>query len=300
MAIPVELRDGDRARAVVYPELGGWLTRYARNLPGHGWVDALHQDTAAIARYPDRMWAGNPVLFPHVSFNVAHGREGQYELNGQLFQSPQHGFARRVPWRTVRREEDSLTMEVTDSEATRPSYPFAFRQELTYRLVAGRLEWEQIIENRDHQPLPFSTGFHPYLPVPLKAGGTRNRCFVRLPRATRFNALNQAGSFFDEPFPAQDLGVGVDTSATLVLGDLAERVVALVDPEAGLEVELRFSDNPAYRYLVLWSRSPDEPFYCLEPWTARPNSLGRPDGEVILLRPGEQFRAKLAMVVNAT
>jgi len=67
MAIPVELRDGDQAYAVVYPELGGWVTRYARNIPHHGWIDALHHDDVVIARYPDRMWAGNPVLFPHVS-----------------------------------------------------------------------------------------------------------------------------------------------------------------------------------------------------------------------------------------
>lgn len=299
MATSLELRDGNQARAVVHPELGGWLTRYARHLPGHGWVDALHHDDAVVARYPDRMWAGNPVLFPHVSFNVSQGQEGQYELNGQLYASPQHGFARRVPWQVRRRTESAVTLEVTDSERTRPSYPFAFRHELTYRLVAGRLEWEQVIENRDRQPLPFSTGFHPYLPVPLRAGGERNRCFLRLPRATRYNALNRAETFFDEPFPAQELGVAVDTSATLVLGDLAERTVALVDPDAGLEIVLDFADHPAYRFLVLWSRSTTENFYCLEPWTALPNSFGRPDGEVIVLRPGETFRARLGLTVNA-
>ena len=299
MAIPVELRDGDRAYAVVYPELGGWITRYARNIPHHGWIDALHHDDVVIARYPDRMWAGNPVLFPHVSFNVTRGHEGQYEAGGQLFQSPQHGFARRVPWQIVKRETNFLTMKVTDSELSRSSYPFAFRHELTYRLVEGRLEWEQIIENRDRHPLPFSTGFHPYLPVPLRPGSRRSRCFVRLPSATRFNAVNRAEGFLAEPFPAQDLSVEVDTSSTLVLGDLAERRVALVDPDAGLEVELSLGDCAAYRYLVLWSRSPGENFYCLEPWTALPNSFGRPDGELIVLQPGERFHARLAMAVNA-
>lgn len=298
MSNAVELRDGDRALAVVWPELGGWLTRYARQLPGHGWVDALHHDDAVVARYPDRMWAGNPVLFPHVSFNVAQGQEGQYELNGRLHRSPQHGFARRVPWRVVRREESAVTLELTDSELTRPAYPFAFRHELTYRLVDGRLEWEQAVENRDTQPLPFSTGFHPYLPVPLRPGGQRNRCFLRLPRATRYNVLNRAELFFDEPFPAQHLNVGVDTAATLILGDLAEREVALVDPDARLEVVLRFADHPAYRFLVLWSPSPDAAFYCVEPWTALPNSFGRPDGEITVLRPGEEFRARLALTVN--
>lgn len=298
MATPVELRDGDRALAVVYPELGGWLTRYARRTTRHGLVDALHHDDAVVARYPDRMWAGNPVLFPHVSFNVANDKEGQYELNGRLIESPQHGFARRVPWRVTRQEEASVTLEVTDSERTRPSYPFAFRHELTYRLVDGRLEWEQLIENRDSQPLPFSTGFHPYLRVPLVPGGERNRCFVRLPRAKRFNPVGKGEQFFDEPFPEQNLGVGVDVSATLLLGEFAEREFALVDPAAGVEVVLNFAANPAYRFAALWSRSTTEPFYCLEPWTALPNSFGRPDGEVIVLPPGALFRATLWMDVR--
>ncbi len=300
MATPVELRDGDLALAVVYPELGGWLTRYARRTARHGLVDALHHDDAVVARYPDRMWAGNPVLFPHVSFNVAQGRDGQYELNGQLYASPQHGFARRVPWRVTRQAESAVTMEVTDSELTRPSYPFAFRHELTYRLMDGRLEWEQVIENRDARPLPFSTGFHPYLPVPLMPGGVRNRCFLRLPRAKRFNPMNQAEAFFDEPWPAQELSVGVDMSDAVFLGDFAEQEMALVDPDAGLEVVVNFAANPAYRFAALWSRSVEAPFYCLEPWTALPNSFGRPGGEVIILAPGESFRARLWMDVRET
>ncbi len=299
MANAVELRDGDRAVAEVWPELGGWLTRYARRVPGHGWVEALHRDESAVARHPEQMWAGNPVLFPHVSFNVAQGEEGQHELDGRLFRSPQHGFARRLPWRVTHREESAVTLELADSEATRLSYPFAFRHALTYRLVEGRLEWEQAVENRDTRPLPFSTGFHPYLPVPLRPGGDRNRCFLRLPRANRYNALNRAEMFFDEPFAAQQLGVGVDTGATLMLGDLAEPEVALVDPDAGLEVVLRLGDPPAYRFLVLWSPSPGAPFYCVEPWTALPNSFGRPDGEITWLRPGEVFRARLSLSVNA-
>lgn len=298
MASPLELRDGDRALAVIHPELGGWLTRYARRTDRHGWVEALYHEDAIVARYPDRMWTGNPVLFPHVSFNVAQDREGQYELNGRLIESPQHGFARRVPWTVTRHTENSATLEVRDSDRTRPSYPFAFRHELTYRLNSGRLEWEQVIENRDSQPLPFSTGFHPYLRVPLGPGGDRNRCFIRLPRAKRFNPLGKAEQFFDEPLPAQDLSVAEDVSTAVFLGDLAEREVALVDPTAALQVVLNFAENPAYRFLTLWSRSLSDPFYCLEPWTALPNSFGRPDGEVIVLPPGGSFRASLWLDVQ--
>ena len=291
MSNPITLRDGDSAIAVVHPDLGGWLVRYARTVPDKGWVEVLQDDPAVVARYPDRMWAGSPILFPHVSYNVSGGKEGQYELNGQTFASPQHGFARRVPWRVTDQGASFVTQEVTDSELTRPSYPFAFRHQVTYRLSGGRLEWDQVIENRDTVPLPFSTGFHPYFRMPTTAVGERNHCYLRLPRATRFNPLGKAERFFEEPMPAQELNAGVDVSGTVFLGDLTTREIALVDPKGGVEAVLNFETHPAYRFVALWARSPEDPFYCIEPWTALPNSFGRGDGEVVILAPGERFQA---------
>ncbi len=299
MADAIELQENDSARAVVYPGLGGWLTRYARRLPSIGWIEALHHDDAVVARYPQQMWAGSPVLFPHVSYNVLEGQEGAYLLDGVRYASPQHGFGRRVPWTVVERTDRSVTMELTDSELTRVSYPFAFRHRLTYRLANGRLEWEQAVENRDARPLPFSTGFHPYFRVPL-AGSQRSECVVRLPRARWYHPVDQTNSFFDEPFPVQDLPVETDTSRTLFLGELAQREVAIRDEASGVEVRLNFATHPAYRFLALWAPNPAAPFFCVEPWTALPNSFGRPDGELLVLQPGESFQASFWMEVTRT
>ncbi|MFZ9853509.1 MAG: hypothetical protein ACO3I0_00220 [Limisphaerales bacterium] len=297
MSEPMVLREGDVAMVEIHPELGGWLTRYARNLPGVGWVDALNHDPAVVARYPQQMWAGNPVLFPHVSYNVHEGKEGFYCLNGVEYQSPQHGFARRVPWQVVERSGHSVTLELSDSELTLPSYPFAFTYRLRYFLEGGRLHWQQSVENRSPQPLPFSSGFHPYLRVPL-VGGLRDRCTVRLPRARRFHPVDKASAFFDEPFPAQDLPVSQDVRGTILLGELATQEAVLRDEAGKVEVCLNFDHSPAYRFLVLWSPTPDAPFYCIEPWTALPNSMGRSDGELVFLEPGARFEAGLWMEVR--
>lgn len=297
MSAPIVLRDGDVALAEIHPELGGWLTRYARNLPGPGWVDAVHHDPVVVARYPQQMWAGNPVLFPHVSYNVHNGKEGVYCLDGVEYQSPQHGFARRVPWTVVDRLGHSVTLELSDSDLTRPSYPFAFRYRLQYLLDQGHLRWLQTVENRSGTPLPFSSGFHPYLRVPL-AGGSRERCSVRLPRARRFHPVDQANAFFDEPFPAQDLSASQDVSGTVFLGDLAAQEAVLRDEAGKVEVCLDFTHSPAYRFLALWSPSPEAPFYCIEPWTALPNSMGRSDGELVFLEPGASFQAAFSMDVR--
>jgi galactose mutarotase-like enzyme len=296
----IELRDPTGAVATVIPGLGGWLLRYARPVEGHGLVDALRDDEAVVARYPKEMWAGNPLLFPVVSYTHLPGAEHHYEWAGQRYPLPQHGFARRSPWTVVERSESAVTLELTDTEATRAAFPFAFRYALTYRLDSGRLHWDQVIENRSAGPMPFGAGFHPYFRLPLGSASKRNDCHVRCPRGMRYNPVGLAEAFFNEPFPEQDVPVARDVSGTLLLGDLAAREFALVDTAAGLEVVLNWDASPAYRFCALWSRTPSENFYCIEPWTALPNAFSRPDDrELVILAPGESFRASMWMEVRA-
>ena len=73
-----------------------------------------------------------------------------------------------------------------------------------------------------------------------------------------------------------------------------------LDRAARLEVVIHWDDAPAYRFCGLWSRTPSENFYCLEPWTSLPNAFSRPDdGELQVLQPGDVFRAAMWMEVRA-
>ena len=123
----ISLTDDTGASASVAPGLGGWLLRYARPVSGRGVVEAIHFSQAVVDRYPKEMWAGNPLLFPMVSFNHLPGREHHYLWQGAEYALPQHGFARRVPWKVAARDDSTVTMELTDSEVTRAGYPFSFR-----------------------------------------------------------------------------------------------------------------------------------------------------------------------------
>jgi galactose mutarotase-like enzyme len=293
---PITLTDTDGTTAVIAPELGGWLLRYARPLAEHGLVDALHFSSAVVARYPRDMWAGMPVLFPIAGRNRAGNLDHHYEWNGRVFEMAQHGFARRCRWQVTQETATSVALELTDSDATRADYPFAFRHCLTYRLTEGRLAWEQRVENRSDVPMPFSTGFHPYLTVPLAAASRREACFVEIPEARRFTPTALAERFTSELFPAQNWSVEEDVAEPLFLGDLKQRELVLVDPVGRLEVVFNFEDAPAHRFVVLWSRTTHDPFYCVEPWTALPNPFGRPkDRELIVLEPHQAFRAAMWM-----
>jgi aldose 1-epimerase len=294
----LDLTDATGARATVAPKLGGWLLRYARPVPNHGLVDALHFDPAVVERYPRDLWAGNPLLFPLVSFNHRPGREHHYAWEGREYALPQHGFARRLPWNVVEQTESGLTMELTDSEATRAAYPFAFRQRVHYRLREGRLHFEQVVENRGETPMPFCTGIHPYFRVPLRDGGRRNDCFVELPDCARYVPEASWTRWATRPQPAGRLSVGEDAAGTIFLGDFQQRELQLVDPHAGLEIVLNWEDAPQHRWCALWSRTTEAPFYCLEPWTALPNAFTRAHpGEVRVLPPRGTFRAAMWMDV---
>ncbi|MFA6546636.1 MAG: hypothetical protein WCS99_19625 [Limisphaerales bacterium] len=295
-----QLNSTDGALAVIAPELGGWLLRYARPTR-HGLVDALHFSQPVLDRYPKEMWAGNPLLFPMVSFNHLPGREHHYTWGGRAFPLGQHGFARRSVWTVVARSESALTMELTDNDATRAAYPFSFRHRVTYRLEGGRLHFEQTVENRGPEPMPFSTGIHPYLQVPLTPRSERNRCFVKVPACQRITTDAHYSSFTATPQAAFELAVAQDASGTLFFGEFAKQELTLVDPGSELEIVLNWQDAPQHRFCALWSRATDAPFYCLEPWTALPNSFTRAQpGEITVLPPGQTFRAAMWLELRAT
>jgi len=96
-----------------------------------------------------------------VSFSHLPGEEHHYKWEGNTYALPQHGFARRLKWKTAGVSETRLTMELTDTSETRAVYPFSFRFLVTYELLEGCLYFRQGIENRGERPMPFSTGVHP-------------------------------------------------------------------------------------------------------------------------------------------
>jgi galactose mutarotase-like enzyme len=196
----------------------------------------------------------------------------------------------------VDQADTAVVLELNDNDTTRADYPFAFQHRLTYRLAGGQLLGEQEIQNRSSEPMPFSTGFHPYFALPLTRRGERDQCFVEIPEGRRLIMHGRGEHFVAKPFLAQNWSVQEDVSATLFLSDLKQRELILVDPLSELEAVLNWEAAPQHRFLAIWSRSPQEPFYCLEPWTALPNSFTRSkERELILLEPGATFKAALRM-----
>ena len=63
---------------------------------------------------------GLPLMIP----NFSRLKDGIFQEKGTTL--PIHGFGRNLPWSVTEQNETTLTMQLSSSDATRPSYPYEF------------------------------------------------------------------------------------------------------------------------------------------------------------------------------
>ncbi|MFA5120235.1 aldose 1-epimerase family protein [Zavarzinia sp.] len=216
-----------------------------------------------------------PNLFPIV------GRLSGDRLlhRGVSYPMGQHGFARDLPFALVEQASDRATFRLTDGEATRRAYPFAFRLDISFALDSGGLSVTYEVANPGAEVLPASVGAHPAFRWPM------DRSAPREAHAVRFDQ--------EEPAPIRRLDQGLilpEPQPTPVVG----RVLALDDElflpdamifEAPVSRGLSFgTERMAIRFtwegfgqFGIWTK-PGAPYLCLEPWAGFASPRGF-DGE---------------------
>lgn len=222
-------------------------------------------------------WSGRaPLLFPI----VGRLRDGRYRLDGREFAMPQHGFARRQAFALVEAAADRAVFRLTDNDATREAFPFAFALDAAFTLEAATLSIDVTVTNRGREAMPASFGFHPAFAWPLPYGAPRAAHRMRFER--------------DEPAPLRALAEGLVAGARpspldgrlLALDDALFAGDALVwdrlasgaldyGPEAGPRLAFEFPGAPM---LGIWTK-PGARFVCVEPWWGHADPVGF-DGEI--------------------
>lgn len=105
----ITIRSGN-TEANIAPERGGIMTSFI--VDG---TQIFYLDRATFEDSTKNVRGGIPILFP----NAGPLENGLYDL-------PQHGFARRMPWEVTEQDEKSVTMGLSANEQTREKYPFDF------------------------------------------------------------------------------------------------------------------------------------------------------------------------------
>lgn len=246
------LIENDILRASINP-MGAELSSLVTKDDGAEW---LWQGDA-------QWWSGRaPLLFPV----VGRSPENQVDIDGQTHPMNPHGFARRSLFNITQQKPDELQLELLADDDTRPSFPFAFRLRLTYRLDGASLVTIAEVSNEDSRPMPFQFGYHPAFqwPLPHAQGLPHDVEFDVAP--THMLRLNDTGLIDETGHPAPVTGQSITldpadyVNDAMVFDNLGASRFTLQAGKARLVMETE--NLPDF---ALWQK-PGAPFICLEPW----------------------------------
>ncbi len=224
----------------------------------------------------------NPILFPYTGALI----NGQYELDGQVYQLGQHGFARHAEFEFEEVTEDSCRLSLTYNEQTLAVYPFKFKLSVRYTLNDSRLSLSYRIENlEEEKDLPFNIGFHPAFNAPMTADRTYEDYRIELEQIEDLTSEQvQIGK--TNTFELKDHLV--QGSWFFHNGHIRSRWAQLTDGTHTIRV-----GTEGYATLGFWRKTPETPFMCIEPWhpftRLQKAHTFRPDIENNLLPAGEDF-----------
>lgn len=210
-------------------------------------------------------WTGRaPLLFPIVG--ALNG--DSYRVDGRDYSLPKHGFARRMPFEVIEAAADRATLRLTDSEATRAVYPWAFSLDISFVLAGATLSIEATIANPGDAALPASFGFHPAFAWPLPYG--RDRADHRIVFDADEGPLRR---LTPDGLIAPGERASPLEGRTLHLADALFTDDALIwDPVHSRRVTYGASDGPQLvvefpeaQKLGIWTK-PGAHYVCIEPW----------------------------------
>lgn len=273
-----ELRDESGSSWIkVAPERGGIITEFGV----HG-DNVLFMDEATFNDPATNVRGGIPVLFP-ICGQLAND---QYQWNGKKYKIKPHGFARNLPWKVIRpenQEQAAITIELTQNETTREMYPFDFLLRFTYRLKGNQLTIDQEYHNHSDVMMPIYAGFHPY----FKVGKKQNLVY----ESDGTIYLDYADLKI-KPF-SQTIDLSRVSIAKLILNQAKNKIV-LHDPTLKHKISLTYSKE--FKYPLLWTTEGKD-FMCVEPFMAKMNALNTHE-DLTLIKPGGVIRIGLTITVD--
>ena len=219
-------------------------------------------------------WTGRaPILFPVIG--VTNG--GVIRLDGAEYPMAKHGFARHADFAVVERAGDRLVLRLTDSEATRASYPFAFALDLHFAIRRTSLSIMATVANRGDAPMPAQFGFHPAFAWPLPYGAARgdHDIVFDTDEPAPLRRITPDGLIAADPRPSPldgrilHLADALFTDDALVWDPVVSHGV-LYGPRPGPQLHVAFPHTPR---LGIWTK-PGAHYVCIEPW----HGIADPEG----------------------
>lgn len=266
-----------KSQIEVVPERGGIIAAW--RIAGK---DILYLDTERFANPELSVRGGIPILFP-ICGNLPNN---SYRHNNKEYALKQHGFARDLPWEVteeITSDRAAITLALHSNEETLAAFPFRFQISFTYQLAGNSIEIIQRYANIGEEPMPFSTGLHPYFLATDKA-----QLQFQIPSSQYWDQKKHTSHPFTGSFDLDRDEIDV------AFGNLTGQSATVTDASRRLEVILEYDD--AYSYLVFWTLKGKD-YYCLEPWTAPRNALNSGDS-LTVLEPGGSRETRVRLTAK--
>jgi aldose 1-epimerase len=282
------LEDTD-AKVEILPEVGGSIARYTFR----------GKDVLRPTR-PDISNALDSDGFPLVPFanRIAYGK---FSWNGRAVSlkpnfgnEPHalHGKGWQSSWRVVSQAPEQAVLRYDHAAS---DWPWIFFAELNFALEAGALHARLSITNTSAESMPVSLGFHPFFPRCKSSKLTASLGGVWLTDAMLIPTQLAGPAHFLDLAHGASIGTAkfVDNCHTGWDGH------ALIEqPEEGLRIRLSASST----FLHIFTPT-DETYFCVEPVTAMPDAVNRPEPPettgLQTLKPGATFSLSMMIAPEA-
>lgn len=202
----------------------------------------------------------SPVLFPI----VGGLKNNSYEIDGNEYELPRHGFARNFNFKVIETTENSVTFSLKENETTLQVYPFEFELQLKYVLNENKLSLIYSVENNSKNIMPFNIGAHPAFSIPSNFNEY----------SLHFNKEEKLLShqLENDLFSGKTIEIQSKNQQLALNYTLFDKDALVFKNIESKEIELHFNNKPYikisfsdFKHLGIWTK-PNAPFLCIEPW----------------------------------
>jgi len=214
---------------------------------------------------PD-FWGGqSPVLFP----TVGALKDDSYIFEGETYEMPRHGFARRKFFDVKNSSENEVVFELNSDEETLKFYPFDFSLEIKYTLTENKLTVSYKVKNTSEKEMYFSLGAHPGFAIDTKNGLKYNDYKIAFSDDEKLeihplinNLISKKTETLNLQKKTLPLSYELFSKDALVMTNMKSNELILRNNQNNDKVIFTFSNFP---YFGIWAAK-NADFVCLEPW----------------------------------
>ena len=218
------------------------------------------------------------IMFPFCGNSFIDGKPGFWKspYDDKIRAIPQHGFALAGDFEEIFVSDTDIRLRYIPSAEAKEGYPFEYDFEVFYKFNELSFSCELILTNRDSVKIPWAAGVHPFFTMPWSANTTRKDYQIKHD-AKKAYYIQKDGTFvptdtvkncFDDAEMVNRLHTSLKTGV-IEFGTKSGEENITIKINGGAKPEPGTT-------LVTWTKSEQEPYYCVEPWMGMPNSASDP------------------------